>query len=322
LLLKYLTAAGHWRLALLLFEPTSVLDNRPLGPAEGWWTWSNDCKNLLHDLTDLGESLPEPTLLSFGSDEYDYTFDVPSNFSLPPGVMVRVERFANSLHDRTIFPSLALLTGLLPPGVTSLALKILFAATRSILVRRSGDPHTVLFTPLGRTGNKGNMRFELHADLYPPLFLLNVFDNVPSDASGASLFLSAEKFVEIVHSVKTLPYNIRLEMLDCLSQPVRKDRYEYFYDLLYRGHSWTNEMKRKMDTQAHAIKLFHGEGYLLHDRKWLHGRMSPSNGVPQDRLYRLVFDTSETLAVRRSFWLRQDLNATWPIKLRQLSHYG
>ena len=43
------------------------------------------------------------------------------------------------------------------------------------------------------------------------------------------------------------------------------------------------------------IKLLYGQGYMIHDRKWLHGRDSPSNGVKSNRLYGFVFDNRYTM---------------------------
>lgn len=144
------------------------------------------------------------------------------------------------------------------------------------------------------------MHFALHADLYPPMFLLNIFDDVPSDSSGASLFLPAERFFESIHSLQCIPGDIKAAMVDCLDRPVPEDRYQEFYDLLHGDHQWTGELQKELQGHARAIKLFRGEGYILNDRRWLHGRTAPSGGVPQNRLYRLVFDTEETLVMRRS----------------------
>jgi hypothetical protein len=44
-----------------------------------------------------------------------------------------------------------------------------------------------------------------------------------------------------------------------------------------------------MEQRQLRIKLYAGQGYLLSDRAWLHGRDAPRGGVPINRLHRLVF---------------------------------
>lgn len=270
-----------------------------MGPTEGWWTWSSDVRDLLHALTELGKSLPAPVLTNIGFSEYDYTLEVPKEFVLPSDLRAAMENFAAALH-LTTSSSLRLLTGLLPPEVSAHALRLLLAASRSYIARLTGDPYSAIFAPLGVVGRTRQMHFALHADLYPSAFLLNIFDNVPSDSSGRSLFLPTERFVEIIDSIRCIPQEIRAIMVTCLDQPLQEDRYQYFFDLLHGSHPWTEEVEARMQEQTYEIKLFRGEGYLMNDRQWLHGRTAPSGGVPSNRLYRLVFDSKETLAVRRS----------------------
>ena len=283
----------------MVFRPLSAPDDRLLGPVEGWATWSHDSLNLLCQLTEFEDLLPEPELVRFGFGEYDLSLDLPPNCALPPPLLARLEKFAVSLHEETKRSSLKLLTGLIPAGISSHAVRLLFAATRSIIAGLTGDPYSALFAPLGSTGRRKHMKFRLHADLYPGRYLLNVFDNVPSDLSGASLFLPIEKFEHVLSSIPSVPAEIRSTMFDCLNHPACTDRYQYFYDLLNGDYAWTDELQEKLDAETYSIKLFRGEGYLLDDRKWLHGRTAPTGGVPVNRLYRLVFDSRDTLAERR-----------------------
>lgn len=283
----------------MIFEPSSDCQDRAGGPAEGWWTWSRDVCDLLRALTELGKSLPSPVLTNIGLAEYAYTLDAPKGFILPLDLQAATENFAAALH-LTTSSSLRLLTGLLPSGVSAHALRLLLAASRSYIARLTGDPYSAIFAPLGVVGRTRQMHFALHADLYPSVFLLNIFDNVPSDSSGKSLFLPAVRFVEIIDSIQCIPPDIRAIMVRCLDLPLQEDRYQYFFDLLHGSHPWTEEVEVRMQEQTYAIKLFHGEGYLMNDRRWLHGRTAPSGGVPSNRLYRLVFDSKETLAIRRS----------------------
>ena len=49
------------------------------------------------------------------------------------------------------------------------------------------------------------------------------------------------------------------------------------------------DLAEAMQNLQQVIPLRSGEGYVLHDRFWLHGRLAPSGGVTSKRVHRLVF---------------------------------
>src|SRR5438046_107786 len=75
-----------------------------------------------------------------------------------------------------------------------------------------------------------------------------------------------------------------------------EDRYEENYDLLHGCHDWTKDIEKRMERQLLKVKLFSGQGYMIHDRKWLHGREALSGNLSSKRLYRLVFNTRQIQA--------------------------
>jgi hypothetical protein len=204
-----------------------------------------------------------------------------------------MNRIAGALFGMRSPSKLILLDGLMDTVIDGLTIQTLFAYVRTRLVERTGDHAVAIHAPLGATGER-ERDFPLHADLYPSVFLLNVFDRVPAGDSGASLFLPMRTLREFVQSSDAIPPATKRRFQSFWTSPAQTDRYEEFYDLLHGRHPWGAELGRAMRGAAMRIRLERGQGYLLHDRKWLHGREEPAGGVPSDRLHRLTFDTAIT----------------------------
>ena len=182
--------------------------------------------------------------------------------------------------------------GLLNDEFTGEHLHKFFAVLRLILVGSSGQEMAAMYAPLGYVGRKAK-GFPLHADLYVPNILWNVFDQVPEDGSGASTFLPVSVF-RILLDQNKVPVRHRLKLISCLEDDSSEDRFRNFYDLLYvQGEDWADRLCSQMNKEQFIVPLQYGEGYLLHDRKWLHGREVPSSGVTANRVRRLIFLSSE-----------------------------
>jgi hypothetical protein len=67
------------------------------------------------------------------------------------------------------------------------------------------------------------------------------------------------------------------------------DRYETCFDLLHGDHKWVPRLEKFLTEHQLKIPLRSGQGYLLHDRSWLHGRIKPSGGVTANRVRRLIY---------------------------------
>jgi len=91
----------------------------------------------------------------------------------------------------------------------------------------------------------------------------------------------------------TVKINHGLVILSHLNSNDNKDHFQEFFNLLHGvKHSWTNELEEKMKKEQKKIKFRHGQGYLIHDRVWLHGRMTTTGTVKPNRLHRLSFNTT------------------------------
>jgi hypothetical protein len=135
-----------------------------------------------------------------------------------------------------------------------------------------------------RAGN-----FPLHADLYIPRILFNVFEAVPDDDTGASLFLPVSTLRKLMSGITSLPYEIENLILAIIEQQSEFDGFEVLDNLLHGHWVWVRDLEHAMERKQLRIKLRPGQGYLLDDRKWLHGREAPKGGVPANRLHRLIF---------------------------------
>jgi hypothetical protein len=129
----------------------------------------------------------------------------------------------------------------------------------------------------------------LHADLYAPQCLWNVFDKVPSDGSGPATLLSMPRFFSLAVEVGA-PQTAQATIRSILREERGGERFREFYDLLHvNNEDWAIELSGRAEAAADRLWLRQGEGYLIHDRSWLHGREAPSGGVTTRRVHRLVF---------------------------------
>lgn len=161
-----------------------------------------------------------------------------------------------------------------------------FALLRAALEEAAGDQWAALYAPLAGVGTTQG-EFLLHADLYVPNVLFNVFENVPRDGSGRSILLPIDEFLSIIDEL--VPHTARNRMIELLTAPLQEDAYQEFYGLLHDNHRWTTRLNRALKIRQRPILLHAHEGYLLHDRSWLHGREAPTGGVAKNRVRRLVY---------------------------------
>jgi hypothetical protein len=228
-----------------------------------------------------------------GGEEYDNTFSLALTSVADMGLARDLLAIAKGLYRLKLGERIMLLDGMLSGGLDGQDLHYLFSYLRAALVSISGDPLSALHQPLHRE-YKRPKAFPLHADLYVPRILFNVFDDVPRDDSGATTFLSAAVFLRMLPGVKAIDGAARKRIRAILTGTHREDRYEEFYRLLHdKENAWDQELGEKMAARQLTVKLYSGQGYLIDDRAWLHGREAPSGGVSRRRLHRLIFNNRD-----------------------------
>ena len=263
-----------------------------------WFTWSNEARETLLDLAQALPSLPKPEVKYFEESEYGYSVAIAARHFLSPNLRRRLDHLAAAFLDIRSFSEIVFLDKMLDKQVSGNCIASFFAWVRSTLTESTGERDAAIFAPLGAVGGTTQGNFPLHADLYAPMFLLNLFDHVPPDGSGASLFLCVAEFFTWIDNLPAVPVEVRRRIRSLLVEPTDEDHYEELYDLLHGEHPWTTELESWMAERASRVSLRRGQGYLIHDRCWLHGREAPSRRVRKNRLHRLIFDSRNTLKAR------------------------
>jgi hypothetical protein len=227
---------------------------------------------------------------------YDYTYTLNHTNILDSPLAQGFVELVNKLVGFHVDASIHLLCGLIDEHVTGEVIHYLFAMLRDVIVEKGRSPWSALYTPLGDVGD-GIGEFPLHCDLYVPEMLLNIFDDVPSDGTGATVLLETRKMLEIIRQIDSFPASTVRSIRRCLTMPSRRDRFNWFYNVLHGPeHPWTNELNSRMQKELITFRLTRGDGYLIHDRAWLHGREAPSTSVSTKRIHRLVFDVLSSRA--------------------------
>jgi hypothetical protein len=264
----------------------------PVNRQASWYTWSEP---FLMFLTDAAEELTRlanpPFVRVQGLQDYNRTYSSSPSELRDRRLARRLLGFARSLHTTRPSARLMLLDDVRNDVLGAGRLKSLFALLRGALVELTGDEHEAMYTPLGDVGKRVRS-FPLHADLYLPRILFNVFDNVPEGDSGASTFLPVTTLAGIIPEVRLLPRVTGKRILAMFDREPASDRFDALYDLLHGDHPWVKPLELAMTSRQFRVKLHAGQGYLLNDRAWLHGREAPAGGVAEDRVHRLVFARS------------------------------
>jgi len=269
-------------------DSTSAHADSPINHYAKWYTWSGPFRELLHALSPALRALSSPRLSRVrGLTLYNQTYSWPPQ-RLERPLRERFGSFVDAFAAIRPGRKLMLFDRLIGPHLDSQALHALLALLRGALVMRAGDPRAAMYTPLGEVGEVAG-GFPLHADLYIPPFLFNVFDNVATQEGGVSTFLPVVTLRKLIPSIWSLPALQGRTILTLLDHAVQKDQFEVLYDLLHGHHRWVGALERAMERRQLSIRFAPGQGYLLHDRKWLHGRAATKGNVPIDRVRRLVF---------------------------------
>ena len=265
-----------------------------------WYTWSPEFRLLLKPFQTQVQRLDDLAWVRLlGGKEYDQTYTLDLQSIEDKNLNRDLMHFAKSLYNVRVSDRLMFFTDMTDPSLDSRSLSFLFAFFRAALVSLSGDPLSALYQPL-RSKREGK-EFLLHSDLYMPVILFNIFDEVSNDSSGASVFLAISSFIELLPEMKTLPVETRKKITENLTGMHAEDRYqENFYLVHGYEHAWSNELGERMQQRQLKIKLYSGQGYMMHDRKWLHGREALNGKLSSKRLHRLVFNNRQAqLALRR-----------------------
>jgi hypothetical protein len=288
------TTEAETQLIFREIAPPAAYANSPINKFATWHTWSvTFCAFLAQTAAELNRLSAPPLCRIKRLKTYDQTFSWPLDRWVDADLRRRFISFARSLNAVRPGRKIMLFDGMMGPQLDSKRLHALFALLRGALIELAGDERAAMYSALGEVG-KAAGDFPLHADLYISTMLFNIFDDVAPDDSGASIFLPVSALRKVVSRVSSLPPRQGKRIMGMFEDGPPKDRFDTLYDLLHGPHPWVKTLEAAMEERQVRIKLQSGQGYLLHDRLWLHGRDKPRDGVARNRLRRLVFGWKRT----------------------------
>lgn len=254
-------------------------------------TWAPHARRFVREWCSYRAALPEVERCSVpGIADYPVSFTMHLPL-VPTSLRAGLVRFARQLRRLKAPSRIVLLTDLFDDQITGPSLHTLFAAVRAQLIAISGVDRSALYAPV--TGSR--LAFPLHADLWHPELLLNVFDHSASEMGGASLFLRKRTLLALLASQQSMPSVVRDEIRNCFGRHHQDHRFDRLYHLLHnRKHSWTVGLAAALEANQLTLALEPGQGYLIHDRHWLHGRTEMTHKPKSLRLFRLAFDSVST----------------------------
>ena len=253
-----------------------------------WYTWSSPFLRALTGTKSLIEKLPIPQVVSVkGCVPYDasYTYRLSDLSNLIAAFTLEAsEALLRARVDRT----LRLFCDMLRPSISSLVLHKIFALLRCGIAALQGDSRAALHSPLAP--KRVDDGFRLHSDLFIVDHICLIFDDVGRGQSGKSVFLPTDILRRLIQTNNLIPPEIRSRIGSLLRGEILYDAFDECYDLLYsRKHLWTASLSNSIEQRQMTIKLKRGEGYLLNDRHWLHGRLPVEGRVSPSRFRRLVY---------------------------------
>ena len=251
------------------------------------FTWSAVLRQFVATYHSELRATSRPALIDVrGCEPYGWTYDAP--MSRLGWLCARERRMlAGALDTLTPGPDVWILDRLIDDEIDSRTLVALFVLFRACLVDMSGIPSRAMCRPVAPASR--DRGFPLHADLYVHHKLLLAFDDVV-DFGGASLFLSVDTLEHLLGSIRSCPATARRRIVSMLRRRQGPDRFDELYGLLHNRHNpWVPELERRMADNQIVLQLGRGQGYLIDDRVWLHGRSPSSIPVTARRFRRLAF---------------------------------
>lgn len=235
-------------------------------------------------------ALPVPSCISVsGCGPYGSTYSYRWS-ALPDPVLRFALEAGEALLRVPTGNSMKFFSDMLQPPLTSSVLHKCFALIRTGIARLSGDSRTALHAPVKTEHLDDGV--PLHFDLFLTERLWLVFDEVADDKSGKSLFLPRRLFEAAVKDNQLIPSVTRRRLQTLLRDKPCRDSFDECYDAIHSAaNPWTPLLAQAIKRQSWAIKLHRGEGYLVNDRQWLHGRTAVKGRVSSTRFRRLVYGT-------------------------------
>jgi hypothetical protein len=271
---------------MMLFESSTNYDKHQIRGGR-WFSWSSSLLKWVERNSEWLRKISHPRLIEVRECKpYESTYDVPLGRIRSLVSDGLAHAFASAVDGIQPGKTLMLLDNMLEPPVDSRILYSIFVVLRASMVATHRDSGIALFSPV--KPERHDNGFPLHADLFLRSRLLIVFDDVMANCGGDSLFLGRDDLFEICDDIG-VPVSTKNRLRSMFESPCTNDCFDELYDLLHGAHAWVDAMERSFEGRQQVISLKRGQGYLLDDRQWLHGRTATRIPVRMARFRRLVF---------------------------------
>lgn len=253
-----------------------------------WYTWSPASLRLLEANVAEIRRLPCPPRISVpGCSPYEVTYSYRLS-ELSPSLFRFAMQMSEALLRVKPDNTIRCFAGFLDEPSSGPVFHKCLALFRAGIVRLTRDPRTALHAPVKQ--QRVDAGFPLHADLFLTDRLWVIFDDVPAGRSGQTLFLPQRRFDAAVSANRFIPHVIERRLRTLLDRRRSRDSFDEWFGLVYSpDHPWAASLARAMRRHCWSIKFRRGEGYLLNDRVWLHGRTAVRGRVSPNRFRRLVY---------------------------------
>ncbi|MGY1821634.1 hypothetical protein [Geodermatophilus sp. SYSU D00079] len=224
----------------------------------------------------------------------DETIDLGA---LPEEVRAGIRAMGESMWRVPVVPTggFAHLTRMTQPLGSHLS--AFLAALKGAIAEASDHHTTSMKAPIGMGSGSEDGSFPLHADIFPGRYLLNVFNEPAPDRQGASLLMSVAEFGTLAAAAFGEERAARMLTLIRRELPWDMEAYEEVFG--YHDHPDDSGLIAASNAAATCILYRRGEGYLVDDAVWLHGRtVVRKSEHSYDRVHRLTFDTADSFAAR------------------------
>jgi hypothetical protein len=272
-----------------------------LPPREGfealtseWYEWSPDARRHFVAMQPYVTPQIAPVAVNRPDHPYGWAYELPEPPEEGSPLWEHVEALSHHFYELRL-PSggIAFLCRLFDHGVESHVVRFLLAALPRHMPRRHPKA-SALNIPIQPFEPAGSA-FPLHADLFLQSNLLTVFHEIPAEETGHSVFLTTAALLRVLGETSSVPPEIATKIRFFFDDRAG-DHFDELVDLLYHPrHPWCLDIRRQLRALQHRALFQGGEGYVLDDRRWLHGRERLRYPVATSRLCRIVFDSASAL---------------------------
>ena len=259
-----------------------------------WYEWSPTTRRHLLAMDAHIAADATPLFVHRTDHAYPWTYEAPVPLEQGTPLWEHVEALSHEFYELELPPEgIAFLCRLFDGGIRPQVVRFLLAALPSQLTRRHprSEAHNLPIQPV----DPPKSAFPLHSDLFRQALLLTVFHRVPAEETGGSTFLTTEALLRVLGEVPAMPASVAARVR-VFFEDRDVDYFDQLVDVLYHPrHPWAAEVSRRLLAAQHRTQFAGGEGYVLNDRQWLHGREPQRCRVEPDRLCRIVWDSASTI---------------------------